>query len=105
MPPGVLPSHTVTIAGKGTEHPSKLPGSIRVVAVQLAHPRFERRGECMNRHSSPALCIVRAPVLEKTSIANLYHGSICFRSQDCPVHANTQCFGAEITCPMPRKKY
>ena len=46
MPPGVLPGHTVTLAGEGTEHPNKLPGSIRVVAVQLAHPRFERRGEC-----------------------------------------------------------
>eukprot|EP00903_Cladosiphon_okamuranus_P013217 g12328.t1 len=44
MPPGVLPGHTVVLAGKGMEHPNKLPGSIRVVAVQLAHPRFERRG-------------------------------------------------------------
>eukprot|EP00752_Nemacystus_decipiens_P008329 g7444.t1 len=44
VPPGVLPGHTVTFAGKGTEHPNKLPGSVRVVAVQLAHPRFERRG-------------------------------------------------------------
>lgn len=47
MPPGVLPGHVVTLPGKGTEHPNKLPGSIHVVAVQLAHPRFERRGECI----------------------------------------------------------
>lgn len=45
MPPGVLPGHTVTFGGKGTEHPDKLAGSVRVVAVQQAHPRFERQGE------------------------------------------------------------
>jgi len=45
MPPGVLPGHTVNFGGKGMEHPDKLPGSVRVVAVQQPHPRFERQGE------------------------------------------------------------
>ncbi len=45
MPPGAPPGHTVDFGGKGAEHPDKLPGSVRVVAVQLAHPRFERQGE------------------------------------------------------------
>lgn len=62
MPKGVLPGHTVTLSGKGTEHPNKLPGSIQVVAVQLAHPRFERRGECINQ-CSPAPCGVRVSAL------------------------------------------
>lgn len=56
MPPGVLPGHTVTLAGKGTEHPNKLPGSVRIVAVQLAHPRFERRGECIGARRPLVRC-------------------------------------------------
>ncbi|CAM9756118.1 unnamed protein product [Pylaiella littoralis] len=44
MPAGVLPGHTVTFGGKGTEHPNKKAGSVRVVAVQSPHPRFEREG-------------------------------------------------------------
>ncbi|CAM9524255.1 unnamed protein product [Ectocarpus fasciculatus] len=44
LPAGVLPGHAVNLAGKGTEHPDKLAGSIHVVAVQVAHPRFERLG-------------------------------------------------------------
>lgn len=45
MPAGVLPGHTVTFGGKGTEHPNKKAGSVRVVAVQSPHPRFEREGD------------------------------------------------------------
>lgn len=52
MPPGVLPGHTVTLAGEGTEHPNKLAGSVRVVAVQIAHPRFDRRGEYISARQS-----------------------------------------------------
>lgn len=44
LPAGVLPGHVVNLAGKGTEHPNRLPGSVQVVAVQIAHPRFERLG-------------------------------------------------------------
>lgn len=44
MPAGAVPGHTVTIGGRGYEHPDKTPGNVRVVAVQLGHPRFDREG-------------------------------------------------------------
>lgn len=47
MPAGALPGHTVTLAGKGPEHPDRLSGSVQVVAVQLPHPRFDRQGIVM----------------------------------------------------------
>lgn len=72
MPAGVLPGHRVTFPGKGTEHPTKKAGSVQVVAVQLAHPRFEREGACASvveslyRHASkyvifPTYGSVRSP--------------------------------------------
>ncbi|CAN0029337.1 unnamed protein product, partial [Laminaria digitata] len=44
MPAGVLPRHTISISGKGAQHPDQLDGNLRFVAVQLPHARFEREG-------------------------------------------------------------
>lgn len=82
LPAGVLPGHTVTLAGKGTEHPDKLPGSIQVVAVQVAHPRFERLGGARTVHfvtpSIIALCNVHVSVIAQAAVS---HSSIAAYSR------------------------
>lgn len=44
IPPGAPFGHTVTLNGKAHQYPGKVDGALRVVAILLPHPRFERQG-------------------------------------------------------------